>query len=570
MNTVRIILSVLFICNTFCVSANDQYVILANLKGVEEGSVFFLKQFDNQRLINSMRIEKGKILMKGTLTETPQHLWLCTTIKDEFYYCDLLIDKDTLYIEGDLSDFPNGLRFKGTSPHIAYAVYLSETNNLNRQIDSLSRQSMILHNLGATQKKKSSTFNSYELDVDKELHEAQLRRDSIRLRFIGNNMDKYAGQFLLTRIMKKMVVDSLRQFYRHIPVDMKKTKFARQISNQINPYADNCIRMADNLLTLQGMDKDREKYTEEAYKQYEQGVKLDPERTDGYIALASMYERLLPLKGVEAYQISIENLNKFIGSDVREDDRKEAQKQIKEMEYRIWLYNNTTPEMIRVEGGTFELGSTYKEDNNPPHKVTIKDFSISKYEITNHQFAYFLKAYESKIVKEGSDLGKPLYYECNWGLEGLKPVPGYEANPAIYITWYGAKAYCKWAGGRLPTEEEWEYAARGGQNGNPINFYSGSMSLDSVGWYDGNSGGKTHPVGILSPNELGIYDMSGNVWEWCSDNFIKEGKQYAIVRGGTWFNEAAICRTTCRYFIFPESKHFNNGIRLVKDISPEP
>ena len=138
---------------------------------------------------------------------------------------------------------------------------------------------------------------SQELEVDIELHAAQQERDSIRIDFIESNMDKYAGQFLLTRIMKKLSPDSLRQFYRLIPVEMKKTKFARLISNQINPYADDCIRQADNLLSLSGSAIQINKYTEEAYKLYEQGVRLDPERTDGYIALSTMYERLLPLKG---------------------------------------------------------------------------------------------------------------------------------------------------------------------------------------------------------------------------------------------------------------------------------
>ena len=74
------------------------------------------------------------------------------------------------------------------------------------------------------------------------------------------------------------------------------------------------------------------------------------------------------------------------------------------------------------------------------------------------------------------------------------------------------------------------------------------------------------PVGMKNPNELGIHDMSGNVWEWCSDSFEKDGKLYAVVRGGTWFNERASCRPTCHYYIYPGSKHFNNGFRIVKDI----
>ncbi|WP_293716558.1 SUMF1/EgtB/PvdO family nonheme iron enzyme [uncultured Parabacteroides sp.] len=583
----RIFLSILFTCfSLFLVANNGSYVIQAHIEGVKDGTVFFLKQFENQRIINSMRIEKGKFLMKGTLADTPQHLWLCTTIDDEFYHCDLLIDYDTLYVKGHLSDFPNGLHFEGAGTHTGYAVYLEETHELNKRIDSLSAVSMAQHELGAIgqkrsdgKRKKQPAFlqslnnlktqpvrGSLELEVDIELHAVQRERDSVRIAFIGENMDKYAGQFLLTRIMKKLSPDSLRQFYRLIPVEMKKTKFARIISNQINPYADNCIRQADNLLSLDGTPVKIHQYTEEAYKLYEQGVRLDPERTDGYIALATMYQRLLPLKGNEAYDISISYLNKFIESDVREEDRDEAQKRIKEIEFRKWLSTNVNPEMIEVKGSIFKMGSTYKEDNNPPHEVKVNSFSISKYEITNFQFAEFLKTYESNVIKEGPDAGQPLYYECNWGIQNGKPVSGYEAHPAIYITWYGAKAYCQWAGGRLPTEEEWEYAARGGMYGKRDHLYSGGMELDSLGWYAGNSGGKPHPVGMKEPNELGIHDMSGNVWEWCSDSFEKEGRLYAIVRGGTWFNERANCRPTCHYYIYPGSKHFNNGFRLVKDI----
>lgn len=583
----RIFLSILFTCfSLFLVANNGSYVIQAHIEGVKDGTVFFLKQFENQRIINSMRIEKGKFLMKGTLADTPQHLWLCTTIDDEFYHCDLLIDYDTLYVKGHLSDFPNGLHFEGAGTHTGYAVYLEETHELNKRIDSLSAVSMAQHELGAIgqkrsdgKRKKQPAFlqslnnlktqpvrGSLELEVDIELHAAQRERDSVRIAFIGENMDKYAGQFLLTRIMKKLSPDSLRQFYRLIPVEMKKTKFARIISNQINPYADNCIRQADNLLSLDGTPVKIHQYTEEAYKLYEQGVRLDPERTDGYIALATMYQRLLPLKGNEAYDISISYLNKFIESDVREEDRDEARKRIKEIEFRKWLSTNVNPEMIEVKGSIFKMGSTYKEDNNPPHEVKVNSFSISKYEITNFQFAEFLKTYESNVIKEGPDEGQPLYYECNWGIQNGKPVSGYEAHPAIYITWYGAKAYCQWAGGRLPTEEEWEYAARGGMYGKRDHLYSGGMELDSLGWYAGNSGGKPHPVGMKEPNELGIHDMSGNVWEWCSDSFEKEGRLYAIVRGGTWFNERANCRPTCHYYIYPGSKHFNNGFRLVKDI----
>ena len=139
----KILISLLLLCCTSWLTANDRYVIQAHITGVKDGTVFFLKQF-----------EKGEFTMKGTLPDIPQHLWLCTTIDDEFYYCDLLIDRDTLFIKGDLSDFPNGLHFKGAATHMGYAVYLENTHDLNIKIDSLSTVSMFLHDLGATGKKK--------------------------------------------------------------------------------------------------------------------------------------------------------------------------------------------------------------------------------------------------------------------------------------------------------------------------------------------------------------------------------------------------------------------------------
>lgn len=121
------------------------------------------------------------------------------------------------------------------------------------------------------------------------------------------------------------------------------------------------------------------------------------------------------------------------------------------------------PEMVRVEGGNYEMGSALPEDNNPRQSVTVKDFYISRYEVTNYQFATFIRDYKSNRVKMGPYQGQPLYYECDWGIRNGEAVKGYESHPALYITWYGAMAYCEWAGGRLPSEKEWEYAARGGK-----------------------------------------------------------------------------------------------------------
>ena len=541
------------------------YVITAHIRDVKEGTVFFLKQFNTQRIVNAARLENGELRMKGELSDTPQHLWLCTTLEDEFYYCDLLVDTGSIRIEGSIHDFPNGLHFEGAETQTQYAAYLNRTQPIRQRIDSLNRLAEQLHTLNTASRKYNEHLieGSYKLREEVEIEQLTAQQDSIRSDFIQNHIDWYAGQFLLTRVMKTLPPDSLKALYQRIPVEMKKSKFTRMISNQINPYADDYIQGADNLMRLTNKkESEMNRYAEEAYQLYAKAVALDSTRTDGYMALASIAERLLPTRGIEAYDISIHYLRKFMGSGIRPNEQKAAQKRLEELQFHKWLKQNEMPEMVTVKGGTFQMGSTYKEDNNPPHQVRVDSFQISRYEITNYQFALFLSTLSQEEIKNGP----PLYYACNWGIEGGKPVPGYEAHPAIYVTWYGAQRYCAWAGGRLPTEAEWEFAARGGVYGDYNNLYSGGLELDSLGWYADNSGGHPHRVGTLRPNELGLYDMSGNVWEWCSDTILKNGKLFVAVRGGTWFNERAICRPTCRYFIFPESKHFNNGFRIVKDL----
>ena len=230
-----------------------------------------------------------------------------------------------------------------------------------------------------------------------------------------------------------------------------------------------------------------------------------------------------------------------------------------------------------VEGGTFQMGSTdERHDENPVHTVRVSSFYMCDHEVTQKEYRDVMGTNPSKFSGDNLPVERVSWYNaveyCNKLSikEGLTPC--YTINGSSTTCNFNANGY------RLPTESEWEYAARGGKKSNGYT-YAGSNSVGNVAWYDDNSGSQTHNVKTKAPNELGLYDMSGNVWEWCWDWYgnYSSGSQtnpsgsssgsYRVERGGSWYSYPSNGRVAFRYYDSPSRKYNNLGFRVVRSAS---
>ena len=214
--------------------------------------------------------------------------------------------------------------------------------------------------------------------------------------------------------------------------------------------------------------------------------------------------------------------------------------------------------MVYVEGGTFTMGATSEQQNpeddeKPTHRVSLSSFYIGKYEVTQSLWKAVMGSNPSNWEGDNLPVEDVSWNDCQTFLRKLNAMTG--------------KNF------RLPTEAEWEFAARGGNRSRGYQ-YSGSNVLSDVAWYDDNSGSKTHNVGTKAPNELGIYDMSGNVWEWCQDWYGNyhgysqtnptgpSSGSDRVNRGGSWYNSARDCRVATRINNAPDNGGYGLGFRL--------
>ena len=232
-----------------------------------------------------------------------------------------------------------------------------------------------------------------------------------------------------------------------------------------------------------------------------------------------------------------------------------------EFKNRTFTVNGVSFEMIAVEGGTFTMGATSEQgsdaydDEKPAHQVTLSSYYIGKTEVTQELWQAVMGSNPSKFSGTNLPVEKVSWEDCQSFVIKLNELTG--------------KNF------RLPTEAEWEYAARGGNKSNGFKF-SGGNNIAEVAWYSENGNKISHPVATKAPNELGIYDMSGNVWEWCSDwyssSYYTSSSQtnptgpnsgsYRVYRGGSWSGNDRYCRVSHRDSNYPSYRFNYLGLRL--------
>ena len=257
------------------------------------------------------------------------------------------------------------------------------------------------------------------------------------------------------------------------------------------------------------------------------------------------------VKGKQYYHISISDTKLVVvktiskqeqaamdsAASVQAESNRIAQQQAAAGAHKSVL-NSLSANMVYLSGGSYTMGA-----GSEAPSITLSGFYLSKYEVTQAQWQAIMGSNPSNFS-------------------------GCAQCPVESVSWNDIQDFLRKLNSqtgknfRLPTEAEWEYAARGGNKSRGYT-YSGSNDINSVAWYKDNSSSKTHAVGQKQPNELGIYDMSGNVWEWCSDWY--EVNTTRVVRGGSWGNFDDGCRSSIRYWIFPDFRSVKVGFRLAQD-----
>lgn len=236
------------------------------------------------------------------------------------------------------------------------------------------------------------------------------------------------------------------------------------------------------------------------------------------------------------------------------------------------IHKKTGIELVLIPAGSFTMG--VKDFYRPLHKVVIESpFYMAKTELTNAAYRKFV----SETGYEGKNDTDPAYdlYLRHW--RGKSLMSQDDDHPIVCVSWKNAKAFCKWAGLKLPTEAQWEHACRAGTT-TAYYFGDDKKVLNDYAWTHANSNALTQPVAQKKPNAWGLYDMLGNVWEWAEDDYVNsydgaptdgsarlEGKLTKVLRGGSWSNNTWfwVCSSGARFNTAPANASNNVGFRVV-------
>ena len=317
-----------------------------------------------------------------------------------------------------------------------------------------------------------------------------------------------------------------------------------ECGNMISDKASKCPKC--------GMPTGLVKQNQDETTQLQHHVRVSPEVGEDSSHRNGLYI-IIALLAVAALGIGGFILWKSGEKSTKEDSQKEEPDPV---------IQNLVDNMVDVEGGTFTMGATPEQgvadsDERPTHQVTLSSFSIGRYEVTQEEWEAVMGTNPASFKGDKCPVEFVSWNDCQTFIKKLNKMTGMEF--------------------RLPTEAEWEFAARGGNKSKSYKF-AGGNTLNTQGWYVGNSGNKTNEVGKKFPNELGLYDMTGNLWEWCADWYgaysdssqkNPTGPQSGftrVLRGGGWNGGDKNCRISNRDGRAPDYSSDRLGLRLVMDI----
>jgi formylglycine-generating enzyme required for sulfatase activity len=456
-----------------------------------------------------------------------------------------------------------------------------KTLELNRKIENVFAQidrlrAQALRDKEQTDKNIQKTA-ALKAKADRDADEAKRQRD------IALDQKKKVDRERTTVEFSQKTADSLQTVFTQQAEKTKET--LRRLDKALDNLAQ--LRIAQAQLQIQQLD-----YDSAATLAAKASALRRPDAADGlralYLELTYVYNEA---GRTDVAAQTADSLHTWYRSPVqRFSDRKTGRAVLEQLDSAGFaaLEQRYYPLMVQVEGGTFAMGTDqatyqtlvgeymalfkeaqkyaedYSKDELPQHKITLDDFQLAQTETTWYQYGVYCLA-----------KNLPLPESPSWGIHGDHPV--------VNVSWKDAQGYLAWlnaqtgGGHRLPTEAEWEYAAKGGQEGSKDNFrYAGGNELDELGWYADNANGTTKPVGQKRPNQLDLYDMSGNVWEWCADWYgpysskpqknpkgPAEG-EFAVIRGGSWYSYDINCRSANRGTYEPGDRVRPYGFRSAR------